>query len=560
MFDTQHSKRLETNRASTAPAQKSSNPKQSSHQQTEDLTRIPVYTQAWSNQPPPWLRLPTPQQQTSHEVPIQRQVNEESQDNLAPQPMNEPLPVPVQKNTHSGQRVEAVQFPVYTQAWGNQPPPWLRLPVQRQAFLEGELPRQEGDTLPVQRKENTTGLPDALKTGVENLSGLSMDDVQVHYNSAEPAQVQALAYTQGTEIHVGPGQERHLPHEVWHAVQQMQRRVQPTLQSNGVAINNDRGLEREADAMGIAALGSVSSHPSQILEDSNKSGMQGSTSTVMSKARGQNTSYPTVPPIQRAVGSFEAETEVYDPPTTDLILTLNHKKFQQPAKLVDQMIRAKLNDPLVKAIEVPIFVSALLNKGGMAPKRKPSRSGNIGLIGRDEFFIKSGQGQEAFEGGHLIPHALWEAGDPQEKEADGYRNLVPMSRSVNVIDWADNENFFQNKLNTMTGDELKVDIDVKHQPYEVSLGWIARLFDLTLAKGVDPNERVKLYGWIPTVIEASWMNIFTGSEDELAGVEENQLRTYRQINTKKDFIDVLQETPIWNRMTESLRKKVNGIK
>jgi len=38
-------------------------------------------------------------------------------------------------------------------------------------------------------KKNTTGLPDQLKTGIKRLSGLSLDDVHVHYNSAQPAQV-----------------------------------------------------------------------------------------------------------------------------------------------------------------------------------------------------------------------------------------------------------------------------------------------------------------------------------------------------------------------------------
>ena len=39
---------------------------------------------------------------------------------------------------------------------------------------------------PLQRKENTTGLPDDLKSGIENLSGYSMDDVKVHRNSDKP--------------------------------------------------------------------------------------------------------------------------------------------------------------------------------------------------------------------------------------------------------------------------------------------------------------------------------------------------------------------------------------
>lgn len=105
----------------------------------------------------------------------------------------------------------------------------------------------------IQRKNNGTGLPDHLKTGIESLSGYSMDDVKVHYNSAKPVQLQAHAYAQGTEIHIAPGQEKHLPHEAWHVVQQKQGRVRPTLQmKGGKNINDDKGLEKEADVMGAA--------------------------------------------------------------------------------------------------------------------------------------------------------------------------------------------------------------------------------------------------------------------------------------------------------------------
>lgn len=108
---------------------------------------------------------------------------------------------------------------------------------------------------PIQKKENTTGLPDQLKSGVERLSGYTMDDVTVHYNSPRPAQLQAHAYAQGTDIHLASGQEKHLPHEAWHVVQQKQGRVAPTLQLKGkVAVNDDPGLEQEADVMGSKAL------------------------------------------------------------------------------------------------------------------------------------------------------------------------------------------------------------------------------------------------------------------------------------------------------------------
>ncbi len=105
------------------------------------------------------------------------------------------------------------------------------------------------------QKENNTGLPDQLKTGIENLSGYSLDDVKVHYNSDKPAQLHAHAYAQGTEIHIATRQEKHLPHEAWHVVQQKQGRVKPTMQLKGeVNINDEAGLEKEADVMGVKAM------------------------------------------------------------------------------------------------------------------------------------------------------------------------------------------------------------------------------------------------------------------------------------------------------------------
>jgi len=107
----------------------------------------------------------------------------------------------------------------------------------------------------IQENSNTTGLPDKLMTGIENLSGLSMDDVKVHYNSAQPVQLNALAYAQGMDIHVAPEPEKHLPHEAWHVVQQKQGRVKPTKQmKEGIPVNDDTGLVTEADKLGTKAI------------------------------------------------------------------------------------------------------------------------------------------------------------------------------------------------------------------------------------------------------------------------------------------------------------------
>lgn len=107
------------------------------------------------------------------------------------------------------------------------------------------------DAATVQR--NDTGMPDHLKAGIESLSGMDMSAVRVHRNSDKPAQLNAHAYAQGTDIHLAPGQERHLPHEAWHVVQQMQQRVRPNGTVGQTPLNDDTALENEATSMGEKA-------------------------------------------------------------------------------------------------------------------------------------------------------------------------------------------------------------------------------------------------------------------------------------------------------------------
>ncbi len=142
----------------------------------------------------------------------------------------------------------------------------------------GQLQQEDSATKP----ENKTGLPDQLKTGVENLSGYSLDDVQVHYNSNLPNQLKAHAFAQGSQIHIAPGEEKHLAHEAWHVVQQKQGRVKPTRQMKGkVNINDDEGLEREADVMGAKALQLGDPSHAQLKED--QIAMGSSTQLVVQK-------------------------------------------------------------------------------------------------------------------------------------------------------------------------------------------------------------------------------------------------------------------------------------
>ena len=122
----------------------------------------------------------------------------------------------------------------------------------------------------IQKKKNDTGIPYDLKQNIESRSGISMNDVKVHYHSSKPAQLQALAYTQGTNIYIASGQEKHLAHELVHVVQQKQGIVKPTMTINGVGVNNDATLEREADNGYIRTQnsGSMATDVTQCLFDS----------------------------------------------------------------------------------------------------------------------------------------------------------------------------------------------------------------------------------------------------------------------------------------------------
>lgn len=94
---------------------------------------------------------------------------------------------------------------------------------------------------------NKTGLSDAMKARFERLMGMPLEDVRVHRNSDKPAELDALAYAKGNEIHLGPGQEKHLEHELGHVVQQRQGEVKKTDVIHNAAVNEEDALEANAN-------------------------------------------------------------------------------------------------------------------------------------------------------------------------------------------------------------------------------------------------------------------------------------------------------------------------
>lgn len=181
-----------------------------------------------------------------------------------------------------------------------------------QLAAEGIAPPNDNpneDGVDDQSKPNNTGLPTQLKSGVESLSGFSLDDVKVHYNSSKPAQLKAHAYAQGTDIHLASGQESLLPHEAWHVVQQKQDRVQPTTQFKAFNINDDAGLEKEADEMGAKAIQSETSEQKIHLPKKNESipNMPSTTKPVQQVSKRQRAlGHSTSQPIQ---GNFLDKSE-----------------------------------------------------------------------------------------------------------------------------------------------------------------------------------------------------------------------------------------------------------
>ncbi|HAS42008.1 MAG TPA: hypothetical protein DCS93_16125 [Microscillaceae bacterium] len=95
-----------------------------------------------------------------------------------------------------------------------------------------------------------------VKQRVGALMNTDISDAKVHYNSDKPAQLMAEGTAQGNEVHLAPGKSKHLGHELTHVAQQKLGDVKPTMQANnGVGINNDPKLEKQADDIGAIAMG-----------------------------------------------------------------------------------------------------------------------------------------------------------------------------------------------------------------------------------------------------------------------------------------------------------------
>lgn len=100
----------------------------------------------------------------------------------------------------------------------------------------------------IKKTSNQTNIPISIKSELEESSGVSLDNVRVKYNSSLPKSVGALATTKGTNIDIAPNQEKHLKHELGHAIDYLAGgNQQQTMKYSGEAIDSSQASEKRAD-------------------------------------------------------------------------------------------------------------------------------------------------------------------------------------------------------------------------------------------------------------------------------------------------------------------------
>jgi hypothetical protein len=109
--------------------------------------------------------------------------------------------------------------------------------------------------IPTNGKGGGTQLPAPVRARMESAFGVDFSAVRIHEGDGLAEQMNAEAYTQGTDIHFAAGtySPELLGHELTHVVQQAQGKVQVTQEKQGVGLNDNASLEHEADAIGATA-------------------------------------------------------------------------------------------------------------------------------------------------------------------------------------------------------------------------------------------------------------------------------------------------------------------
>ncbi|MCP4214823.1 MAG: DUF4157 domain-containing protein, partial [bacterium] len=162
-----------------------------------------------------------------------------------------PIPAIKIPETGKSQSPSNQQSPVVSQlrAIGNMAAQFTATEYQGQSFPTVQLRAVGNDAAQMKTESDAQSQDTGGQSQTNDFGG-----VQIHENSASAVSLGALAYTRGNDIHFAPGQFRPntsegkklLSHELGHVVQQREGRVKPTTHVNGLPVNDDPSMEREA--------------------------------------------------------------------------------------------------------------------------------------------------------------------------------------------------------------------------------------------------------------------------------------------------------------------------
>ena len=241
-----------------------------------------------------------------HAVPIQYKFLEQLQDPLQVEEQNAAIAVrpnatapnfeghksgnllsgnTIQKKFHPSAEAQQVVRPYAYQILGSMPSVAIQQMATEKDFAHDDLDKStlnpsKNDSAWLQPSLSASKLPSVVQAKMETALGADFSDVNIHTESQQASHVGALAYALGNDVHFAPGQydphsttgQELIGHELAHVVQQREGRVQPTTQARGVPVNDNKGLEVEADELGRKGAQMKVEEPVQVQSHSRHQG------------------------------------------------------------------------------------------------------------------------------------------------------------------------------------------------------------------------------------------------------------------------------------------------
>jgi len=178
-----------------------------------------------------------------------------------------------------------------------------------------------------------------------------------------------------------------------------------------------------------------------------------------------------------------------------------------------------------------------------------SHTAKVGQMGRDDYRIRTGkQTSEAFEGGHLFGRALWDLNDDDAADMNKSNNLVPMSRGLNIYDYAD-----QIETQMSAGTWRRWTVTPDWADYQVPEKHLAALLNLPLKAGKNGDGLLDFESWLPKKVDAQrGALVVTANENPF-------LSPNVQADDAAGLILLLKEKGLWNYLTKSLQDDVANL-